>query len=54
VQPAVRQQLLQDFDTRMSKFELGMQKYGITRLVAMPPTRQFICTHYGLCTQDTP
>ena len=52
VQPAVRQQLLQEFDTRISKFELGMQKYGVTRLPAMPPTRQFICTRYELCVQD--
>lgn len=54
MQPEIKQKLLADFDLRMSKFELSMQKYGITRLAAMPPTRQFICSHYKLCTPDTP
>jgi adenosine deaminase CECR1 len=48
-QPAVKQQLLQEFDERMSKFELSMQKYGVRRLPPMPATRQFVCTRYGLC-----
>lgn len=51
-EPRVKQQLLQEFDVRMSKFELGMQKYGVVRLPPMPPTRRFICTHYELCTAD--
>ena len=51
-QAAVKQQLLQEFDKRMSKFELGMQKYGLARLAPMPPTRQFVCTRYQLCNPD--
>ncbi|MDA0705075.1 MAG: adenosine deaminase [Proteobacteria bacterium] len=52
VQPGVKQQLLREFDERISKFELGMQKYGLARLPPMPPTRRFICTHYELCTPN--
>jgi adenosine deaminase CECR1 len=51
-QPTVKQKLLQAFDERMSKFELGMQKYGTSRLAPMPPTRHFICTRYQLCNPD--
>jgi adenosine deaminase CECR1 len=51
-QPAIKQKLLLEFDERMSKFELGMQKYGTARLASMPPTRGFICTRYQLCSPD--
>jgi adenosine deaminase CECR1 len=51
-QPAIKQNLLLEFDERMSKFELGMQKYGTARLASMPPTRGFICTRYQLCSPD--
>ncbi|MDH4125748.1 MAG: adenosine deaminase [Gammaproteobacteria bacterium] len=51
-EPAVKQKLLQEFDQRMSRFELGMQKYGVARLPPMPPTRRFICTYYELCTPN--
>jgi adenosine deaminase CECR1 len=44
-----KQKLLQDFENRMAKFERGMEKYGLSRVGPMPPTRQFICTRYGLC-----
>lgn len=44
-----KQKLLQDFESRMAKFERSMQKYGLSRVGDMPATRQFICTRYGLC-----
>jgi len=40
---------LQDFDERMARFEREMQKYGVARIEAMPPTHQFICARYGQC-----
>ena len=45
----LKQQLLDDFDDRMAKFEAQMSKYGITRLGPMPETRQFVCDLYQLC-----
>lgn len=44
-----KQELLRSFDDRIAKFERSMEKYGVTRLGAMPATRQFVCTHYELC-----
>jgi adenosine deaminase CECR1 len=49
VDAETKQKLLQDFESRMAKFERGMEKYGLSRVGPMPPTRQFICTRYGLC-----
>lgn len=50
-QPPLKQQLLDDFDERMKKFEARMEKYGLTRLGPMPATRHFICSHYQLCSE---
>lgn len=44
-----KQELLRTFDDRIAKFERSMDKYGVSRLGEMPPTRQFICTYYGIC-----
>ena len=49
VENETKQKLLQEFDSRISKFERGMEKYGTTRLAPMPETRQFVCTRYKLC-----
>ena len=47
--PKLKQTLLQEFDNRMAKFERNINKYGTTRLGALPKTRQFVCTHYEIC-----
>ena len=52
-QPALKSQLLQDFDERISRFETRMKKYGTSRLGPMPKTRQFICEHYALCNEES-
>ncbi len=49
VSAQLKQELLQDFNDRISKFERGMEKHGIKRLGPMPETRQFVCTRYKLC-----
>ena len=49
--PQQKQELLQNFADRTTKFERSIEKYGVTRLGPMPETRQFICTHYDLCNQ---
>ncbi len=41
--------LLQDFASRMTKFERSIEKYDLSRLGPMPPTRQFVCKRYELC-----
>ncbi|MDH3273296.1 MAG: adenosine deaminase [Gammaproteobacteria bacterium] len=49
VAPRLKQDLLQDFASRISKFERGMEKYGLKEIGPMPPTRSFICKRYELC-----
>ena len=49
VSPQLKQELLQDFDERMSKFERDMSRNGVRKLGPMPETRRFICTHYSIC-----
>ena len=49
VDAETKQELLRSFDDRIAKFERSMEKHGVTRLGAMPTTRQFVCTHYKLC-----
>jgi adenosine deaminase CECR1 len=51
VVPQLKQELLQDFDERILKFERKVEKYGLERLGPMPETRQFVCTRYNLCNQ---
>ena len=41
--------LLRDYENRMTKFERSIDKYGLSRLGRMPPTRQFVCKRYELC-----
>lgn len=49
VSPAIRQELLDRFDSRMKRFERQMHRSGVARLGPMPETRRFICTYYKLC-----
>lgn len=45
----LKQQLLDNFDKRMDKYEASVRKYELTRLGPMPTTRQFVCSRYQLC-----
>jgi adenosine deaminase CECR1 len=51
VSPAVKQRLLENYASRIDKFERDMRGGGVAKLGSMPETRRFICTHYDLCTQ---
>ncbi|MEM7503157.1 MAG: adenosine deaminase [Pseudomonadota bacterium] len=42
--------LLDDLNRDIARFETSLQKYGLTRVGAMPETRQFVCRRYGLCS----
>jgi adenosine deaminase CECR1 len=46
-----KSRLLQEFSSRMTKFESSMQKYGLGRVGEMPATRQFVCDRYQLCNE---
>lgn len=52
-EPKLKQELLDNFDKRMAKFDVQMNKYGISRLGPMPTTRQFVCNRYQLCNSAT-
>ena len=45
----VKQELLQDLDARLAKFERSIEKHGLSRLGPQPSNRQFVCKRYGLC-----
>ena len=49
VSPDVKQDLLNNFEKRISNFERGISKSGTAKLGAMPQTRRFICKRYELC-----
>lgn len=49
VSPAVKQKLLDNYDTKIARFEKRMEKSGVAILDAMPETRSFVCKRYGLC-----
>ena len=49
VTPATRQELLENYELRIRRFERQIARSGIDRLGPMPETRQFICTRYELC-----
>lgn len=49
VEPAVKQELLSRFESRMERFERNMRRSGVASLGPMPRTRLFICSHYQLC-----
>lgn len=42
--------LLADFNREMARFEVSVQKYGLTRIGPLPETRQFVCRRYELCS----
>jgi len=49
VPPALKQQLLDNYDARIARFERRMTKSGVAKLDAMPKTRGFVCARYELC-----
>lgn len=49
VQPALRQELLANYDSAIGRFERDMSRSGIAKLGPMPETRAFICERYELC-----
>lgn len=51
VEDEEKNRLLQDFESRMTKFESSMQKYGLDRVGGMPATRSFVCKRYELCQE---
>jgi len=46
---AAKQELLDDYADRISRFDRSVEKYGLERLGPMPATRQFVCKRYSLC-----
>lgn len=44
-----KQDLLDGYADRISRFDRSMDKYGLERLGPMPATRQFVCKRYRLC-----
>ena len=49
VPSAMKRQLLERYDSEISRFERDMVRSGVAKLGPMPATRQFICTRYELC-----
>ena len=49
VAPAVKQQLIDDFDQEIQRFERRMQRGGLAKVPPMPDTRAFICARYKIC-----
>ncbi|MDX1404946.1 MAG: hypothetical protein R3192_10420 [Woeseiaceae bacterium] len=49
VSAELRQQLLEDFELRIRRFERQIARSGIAKLPPMPETRSFICKRYELC-----
>lgn len=49
VSPAIRQELLDEFNSRMEGFEIRIRRSGMSTLGPMPGTRLFICSRYDLC-----
>jgi adenosine deaminase CECR1 len=49
VSPAIKQELLEEYDSDISRFEREMSRSGIAKLGPMPETRGFICKRYELC-----
>lgn len=44
-----KQELLQQFDQRIARFERDLQRNGVAKIGPMPETRRFICKRYDLC-----
>ena len=49
VSEETREQLLGEYDERISRFEQQMQSRGVEKLGPMPGTRDFVCSRYRLC-----
>lgn len=49
VEPAVKQELIDDFDQEIQRFERRMQRGGLAKVPPMPDTRAFICARYKIC-----
>ena len=49
VSPAIKQELLEDFEAKMARFEREMSRSGVAKLPPMPETQSFICKRYELC-----
>ncbi len=49
VTPAVKLELLEDYERNIRKFERRMESGGVAKLGDMPETRSFICARYQLC-----
>ena len=49
VSAGVKQDLLSNFEKKISTYERNMSKSGTAKLGAMPQTRRFICKNYELC-----
>jgi len=47
--PQLKLAKLQEFDSRIAKFERNIDRYGISRLGPLPKIRQFVCTRYEIC-----
>jgi adenosine deaminase CECR1 len=45
----IKQRLLKDFESKISRFERQMSRSGVANLGPMPETRAFICNGYELC-----
>ena len=45
----LKQELLEKYDTDISRFERQMSRSGVAKLGPMPETRAFICKGYELC-----
>ena len=49
VTPVTRQELLENYELRIRRFERQLSRSGLERLGPMPGTRHFICSRYQLC-----
>ncbi|NIV18318.1 MAG: adenosine deaminase, partial [Woeseiaceae bacterium] len=49
VSAETRQELMENYELRIRRFERQIARSGIDRLGPMPETRHFICAHYELC-----
>ena len=49
VDAARKQELLEQLESRLDRYEAGLRKYGTERLGPMPATHGFVCARYELC-----
>ena len=51
VPESLRNDMLEDYENRIARYERQLARDGVAKLGPMPDTRQFICRRYTLCNQ---